>query len=76
MLIRLQKLYLHFYANFRKANDVAQWNSKMFNFELEGGCKCLDIDPRMQEIEPGLLNQPSFYDSHLLQELKNRGKFS
>ena len=78
ILTCLQELPLFLKVGFRRANDaVTQWNSIKFVFLFEHVCKCRYIDDWMQEIEPGLLNQPSFlYDSYLLRAFEDGGKFS
>ncbi|PAV91874.1 hypothetical protein WR25_15624 [Diploscapter pachys] len=63
-------------TEFRRANDAAQWNNSSFFFQFEGECKCIELYDRTQEIEPGLLDYPSFlYDNHLLRGFENETKF-
>ncbi|PAV88106.1 hypothetical protein WR25_09116 [Diploscapter pachys] len=76
MLISLQALGLYSEVIFRRADDADQWNCNSFFIWFEGGCKCVYVGGRTQEIEPGLLNQPSLlYDRHLLRGFEDRTKF-
>ncbi|PAV73136.1 hypothetical protein WR25_12668 [Diploscapter pachys] len=65
-------LGLRLYASFRQADGATQWNINRSEFEVKDRCKCRYIDDRTQEIEPGLLDHPSFlYDNYLLRGFEN-----
>ncbi|PAV88952.1 hypothetical protein WR25_24386 [Diploscapter pachys] len=60
-------LGLRLYTRFRQANDATQWNINSSEFGVKDRCKYRYIDGRTQEIEPSLLDHPSFlYDNYLL----------
>ncbi|PAV80050.1 hypothetical protein WR25_04885 [Diploscapter pachys] len=59
-----------------QADDWELGGRSNFVFRFEGVCKCSYRDGRMQEIEPGLLDHPSFlYDRHLLRIFENGTDF-